>query len=472
MRHRVNLLYGRFAGGERKLSTRYDVAETQKSASNHWSSLENNSSNAWNVNFNNSNINNNNKYNSYSVRPVVAYDNSQKLYNSVHEAYLDCLKNKRTSRQAVEYMSVAHSDLHILAKQLEERTYEIGPSTCFMVKYPKYREVFAASFRDRIIHHWICIRLNPLFEAKHHALGNVSHNCRKGFGSLYSIRKVSEAIRKISDNYRKKVFIYKGDFDSFYMRISKDKLWEKLEPFIDEKYHEEDKELLKWLTKKVIFHEPEKKCVLNSMPELWRKLNPSKSLFRTPDGRGVPIGNLTTQLFANFLMTGMDEKALELFEGLLYFYSRFVDDFLNICDDKDELLKRVKILENYVEEELLLKVHRNKKYCQEASHGVSYVGAYIKNGRTYLSSRTLARFEERVHGFNRLLTSRTMTILDLKRIESVINSYLGFCKWHRTYKKRKAYINMFVPEFWSYFYVRGHYDSIRIRRKFINTKIT
>ena len=84
---------------------------------------------------------------------------------------------------------------------LYDRTYEIGTSTCFIVKYPKYREVFAASFRDRIIHHWICLRLNPLFEYQHRLLGDVSHNCRVGFGSKYSVKEVAQAMKRISDKY-------------------------------------------------------------------------------------------------------------------------------------------------------------------------------------------------------------------------------------------------------------------------------
>ena len=472
MRHRENLVYGRFAGGRSHSSARYDDAETQESASNHWSSSENNASNAWNVNFNSSNVNNNNKYNSNSVRPVAACADFPYLRDSVIDAYLDCLHHKRTSKQAVEYMSIAYVDLNVLAKEIYDRTYTIGVSTCFMVKYPKYREVFAASFRDRIVHHWICMRLNPLFEFEHARLGNVSHNCRKGFGSIYSIREVANAMRRISCNYRKEAWVYKGDMDSFYMRIPKPLLWQRLEAFINAKYDFHDKDLLLWLTKMVVFHSPEKNCILNSPPDMWRNLKPSKSLFRTDDDKGIPIGNLTTQLFANFYMAQMDEKAKELFSGLNYHYVRFVDDFVIICDDKKQMLQRVRTLEDYIEKELHLKVHKDKKYCQLVSHGVSYVGAFIKNGRTYLSSRTLARFKERIVGFNRILDKDVVTIFDLTRIECVVNSYLGFCVRHRTYRKRRKYICMFVPSFWKYFYVKGHYQSIHIKKKITKNYIS
>ena len=466
-RIRKSLLYGRLTCMGSNPHICYEDAQSQESASNHWSSTENNASNAWNVNFGNSNVGNNNKFNRNQVRPVVACNDFDLLRESVIDAYLDCLRHKRSSKQAVEYMTEAYVDLPRLARELYDRTYEIGTSTCFIVKYPKYREVFAASFRDRIIHHWICLRLNPLFEYQHRLLGDVSHNCRVGFGSKYSVREVAQAMKRISDKYRKEAYIYKGDMDSFYMRISKSLLWGKLKGFIEQWYDGLDKSLLLWLTEKVVKHSPEKDCVLNSPPEYWTHLKPSKSLFRTEDDRGIPIGNLTTQIFANFFMLDMDRKAKELFAGLNYYYVRFVDDFVVICDDKKEMLRRVKVLEDFIEKELSLKVHRDKKYCQKVSHGVKYVGAVIKNNRTYLSSRTLARFKERVVGFNRVLSQDVVSLFDLLRIECVINSYLGFCVWHRTYRKRVEYIKMFVPSFWRYFYVKGHYQSIHIKKKFI-----
>lgn len=88
------------------------------------------------------------------------------FYRTVELAYLDCLKGKRSSKQAIAYMNIAYKDLPKLAYELWTGAYELSASTCFVVKYPKYREVFAANFRDRIVHHWVCSRLNPLFEQK------------------------------------------------------------------------------------------------------------------------------------------------------------------------------------------------------------------------------------------------------------------------------------------------------------------
>ena len=165
VRASYNPLNGRFANTFSRCVS-YEDAESQKD-SNFWSASENNTTNSYNVNFQNGNVNNN-KYNSYVVRAVTAFHDyhpvPQAFLDSVWEAYRDCMHGKFRSKQAIEYMTKAAEDIPVLAYELWSKTYKPGTSTCFMVLYPKPREVFAASFRDRIVHHWICLRLEPLFE--------------------------------------------------------------------------------------------------------------------------------------------------------------------------------------------------------------------------------------------------------------------------------------------------------------------
>ena len=137
-----------------------EVAHAQEYAgTNYWCSTEYNGNNSWNVNFGNGNTNNNNKFNTNRVRPAVAYgEDFDRFVESLEEAFLDCLKGKMSSKQAIEYLQIANDDLIILAGEMWTMTYKPTTSTCFLVKYPKIREVFAANFRDRIVHHWICLR--------------------------------------------------------------------------------------------------------------------------------------------------------------------------------------------------------------------------------------------------------------------------------------------------------------------------
>ena len=457
----------------------YEVAKSQKD-SNYWSATEYNSSNAWNVNFGSGNVNNNNKYNGNVARAVAAYGELfAPFYKSVAEAYRDCLRGKKSSPQALQYMQIASEDLPCLAVELWTGTYKPGTSTCFLVKYPKLREVFAASFRDRIVHHWVCLRLEPLFELRFIEQGNVSFNCRKGYGTEKAVQHVAEGMRRVSDNYRKKAWVFRGDLVGFFMSIDKELLWHLLERFTKrwrQRIERQGKaspcvgmtmywDILLRTTEAIVKHHPEGDCVLNSPPAWWSGLAPNKSLFTSPTGE--PIGNLTTQLFANFLMSYFVAYVQYLYRGKNYAMAQFVDDFILVCDDERFLLDSIPKLEAFLCDKLHLTLHKDKRYLQPVSHGVLFVGTYIKPGRLYVSNRTRARFEERCEGFRRMMESKEeLNVLDCKRIEQVLNSYLGFCKGRQTYALRRTCINGMGEQFWKHFYVKGRYRSIRTRRRY------
>ena len=466
----------------------YEVAKPQEDG-NWWTCCENNATNAWNLNASDGNLNNNNnKYNQNDCRAVAASDGFSEFYASILYAYYDCLRGKMNSTQAVEYMQIAAEDLPRLAKELWEGTYTPGTSTCFLVHYPKLREVFAANFRDRIVHHWICLRLEPLFEQRFESMGDVTFNCRKGFGTERCVSHFVEGARLVSDSYRKVAWSFKGDIVGFFMAIDKELLWYLLERFITrwkKRYEREgwyritpgllDRlkmdempvmywDILLMATRTTVMHHPERNCVLNSPVEMWLKLAPNKSLFTCETGE--PIGNLTTQLFANFLMSFFDMYVLYLFRHKQHSYERFVDDWSCKCEDRDYLIACIPKMEAFLRDKLRLEMHRDKRYLQPVSHGTPFVGSYIKPGRIYLANRTLARFEERVNGFRRMMLERQLSCLDCKRIEQVINSYLGFCKGKRTYRRRRQLLDSMGKEFYRYFYIRGHYQSIRTKREY------
>lgn len=461
------LLNGRHTCERKEITpASYEDAMPQQSA-NYWASTENNRNNAWNVNSNDGNTNGNNKYNSLTVRAAVAYGGFKEAIKAVYEAYLDCKRGKMSSPYTIAYIEIAVDDLPRLAYEIYTAIYKPTVSICFLVKFPKLREVFAADFRDRIVHHWIIIRLEPLFERRFQQMGNISFNCRKGFGTLAAVKAAEKGMREVSDYYTKQAWVFKGDLVSFFMSIRRDLLWYLLERFIRRHYDGGDKEVLLRTVKTVVYHHPEDDCIINGDPAEWRNLPKNKSMFTIDHNLGGPIGNHTTQQFANFYLSILfDIWILFLMRGANFRIIRFVDDFLIICDDKGKILevvpKLVMIVSHYG-----LHIHKNKRYLQPISHGVLFVGGYVKPRRTYVSSRTIGRFQDRVFGFRKQLDENNRLVYyDLERIEQVINSYLGFCVHHQSYQIRKENIINLGDNFWKYFYVRGHYESIRIRPKY------
>ncbi|MBO5537608.1 MAG: RNA-directed DNA polymerase [Prevotella sp.] len=460
-------LNGRLTAGEMCLPHQpfsYEDAKSQD-GSNHWSCTENNRNNARNVNFNNGNTNNNNKYNSQTVRPVSALGDypPESFVFSVWEAYHDCIKGKMRSKEAIEYMPKAEKDIPQLAAELWSGTYKPGTSTCFLVRYPKWREVFAAGFRDRIVHHWVCLRLEPLFEERFHKQGNVSFNCRKGFGVEKAVEYVTAEIERISECYRRETWVFRGDLTGFFMSIDKKLLWYLIERFTIRKYKGTYKEILLRTVHSIVMHHPERDCVLNSPPHWWNNLPASKSLFTNRGEVGMPIGNLTTQLFANFLMSHFVAYVQYLFRRKNFAMAQFVDDFVIVCNDKRFLIDSIPKIEKFLSEKLHLSLHRKKRYLQPASHGVLFVGTFIKPRRNYLQNRTRARFIERCQGFRKILEGNPNP-LDLRRMEQVLNSYLGFTRRRRTYTLRREAITLLGCSFWKHFYIKGHYESARVKR--------
>ena len=415
--------------------------------------LHHGQNNAWNVNFSNGNVNNNNnRTNTNRVRPVVAFDDLRLFVASFFTAYEDCLKNKKSSPQAIEYMPNAAEDIPRLALEVWERKYKPTTSTCFMVTFPKLREVFAAAFRDRIVHHWICKRLTPLFEARCFELGDVAHACRVGHGTSYAVRQLQAGIDMVTNHFTREAWIYKGDVVGFFMHIDRALLWDMLRTLIVEKYDGPDKDTLLYLTEIVVFHEPQKDCVVNSEVYLWKHIAPGKSLFFIEPGKGEPIGNLTTQFFAGYYMSFLDEYIRDLFKGKNYSYTRYVDDFVIVCDDRCFLKGTIKKIREFAHRELLLDTHKDNVYFQPASHGVKFVGSVIKNDRIYLSNRTLGRMEKAVRACLRECEAG-MTVMAARKWLATINSYYGFMSGMRAYNFKRKLLQMYTAEFFQVFTV-------------------
>lgn len=438
MRARGTSINGRLTGVGGGIHVSNEVAKPHRT--------ENSRNNSWNVNSDGNVNNNNNKYNSNTVRPCSADVEFSKFLSSMWEAYEECLRGKRSSAQALEYIPRAASDVIELAKEAWAGTYRPSTSTCFMVTFPKLREVFAAAFRDRIVHHWICMRMLPMFEKRCHELGDVSHACRKGYGTKTAIAQVQQGMVDVSQHLRKPAWVYKGDIVGFFMNIDKARMWRMLERFIMNEYHGEYKSILLNLTKVTVYHEPQKDCEIRSDPKMWTEIARNKSLFYNGEGKGEPIGNLTTQLFAGYYMSMFDEYVTQLFAFRNYTYTRSVDDFVIVCDDKTFLKKAVREIESFTERELGLECHKDKTYLQPVSHGVKFLGQIVYPHRRYTINRTIGRFIDRVKQCVEEC-ERPMTDIRKEYWRQVLNSYFGFLTQTNEYRTRSKIFRMF-PRSW------------------------
>lgn len=370
------------------------------------------------------------------------------------EAYYDCRKRKRRTASAVVYEMDYESNLIALRDRINTRTYTPGKSICFVVTRPRYREVFAASFEDRIVHHYMALRLEPLFEE---AFCPRTFNCRKGKGQLYGIRMLQNDIRECSEQYTTDCYIMKLDLKGFFMSIDKIMLANMIDAFIADRYKGEDIEDLRYVCRIVVLHKPEQNCERHSPLHFWSHLPANKSLFTCGEGKGVAIGNLFAQLFANFLLNVLDWYIEEI--GIKY-HGRYVDDFYCIHKDKSVLLGAVPKFRAKLAE-LGLCLNEKKFYLQHYTKGVEFTGAVVKPYRTYCCNRTLTNFIAAVRRLN-----RAKNVREVNHAVCSINSYLGLLRQSNEYGNRAKILKMIEPQAYKYIYIKGRYEVVALKNKY------
>lgn len=376
------------------------------------------------------------------------------------EAYYDCRRMKRRTASAIVYEMNYESNLIALRDRINTRTYQPGKSICFVVTRPRYREVFAASFEDRIVHHYIALRLEPLFEL---VFSPRTFNCRKGKGQLYGVKMLEADMKEASNNYTEDCWIMKLDLQGFFMSIDKSMLARMIDKFIVKYYQGGDIDDLRYLCQVVVLHCPEKNCERHSPREMWEHLPANKSLFTNGEGKGVAIGNLFAQLFANFLLNTLDWYIEEL--GIKR-HGRYVDDFYCIHKDKHVLLSAVPKIRAKLAE-LGLSINPKKFYFQHYTKGVEFTGAVVKPYRTYCCNRVLTNFIAAVMRLN-----KSRNIDDVTHAVCSINSYLGLLRQYNEYAHRRKILKMIESRIYKWIYIKGHYEVVCIKNQYKRNYMT
>jgi len=357
--------------------------------------------------------------------PELTYDFTEELFQS----YFDCRRNKRNTINALFFEKHFEHNIFQLYEEILGGTYEPYRSIAFIVNKPVKREIFAADFRDRVVHHFLINKLNPLFENE---FIYDSYACRVGKGTHLGIKRANDFIRECSKNYSTDCYILKLDVQGFFMHINRNLLFERLQQLILEKYHQTDRNLIIELCRKVIFNDPTQNCLIKGRKKDWEGLPENKSLFHSPPNCGLPIGNLTSQVFANFYMNIFDQYVKNEF-GIRY-YGRYVDDFIIVHPDKEYLKSLIPQLSNFLLSTLQLTMHPKKIYLQHYSKGVTFLGAVIKPNRIYIVNRTKGNFYLAIQKQNIVVSNAKPDIAAQSDFLSSMNSYLGIMKHYTDLK--------------------------------------
>ncbi|NRR28855.1 RNA-directed DNA polymerase [Oxalobacteraceae bacterium] len=319
-------------------------------------------------------------------------------------AYFDCRKSKRNSRSALQFEERLERNLIELHDELADGTYQPGRSICFVVTRPKAREVWAADFRDRVVHHLLYNHISPRFYRSFIA---DTCACIPGRGTLYAAQRLETKIRSASQNWSTPLWYLKCDLANFFVAIDKRVLDGQIAARVSEPW---------WLqlAQTILHHDPRGNYELRGAPELLARVPAHKRLTNQPAHLGLPIGNLSSQFFANIYLDALDQFAKHQLRAR--HYVRYVDDFVLLHESPQWLGDALRRINTFLPERLHANLNPTKTILQPVAHGVDFVGHVIKPWHTRTRRRTVNEAISRVSG------------IDAADVFTSANSYFGLLR--------------------------------------------
>ena len=260
------------------------------------------------------------------------------------------MRGKRKRKDVAGFQLNLMDNILELHNDLKNKTYKHGGYTSFKINDPKPRHIHKASVRDRLVHHAIHRILYPYFDKK---FIYDSYSCRKGKGTHKAINRFDAFARKVSKNDTKTCWVLKCDIKKFFASIDHQILKSILAKYI------KDKDIL-WLLNQVIdsFNSPK---------------NPNSLIYHISyTNKGLPLGNLTSQLLVNIYMNEFDQYVKHKLKAKCYI--RYADDFVILSQSKTKLENYLQCIGIKLRKDLKLEIHPNKIFIKTIASGVDFLG--------------------------------------------------------------------------------------------------
>ena len=337
----------------------------------------------------------------YADTTAAAQGHAGFLFDDLVQAYLDCRRSKRRSTSALAFEINLERNLMQLHGELLDGSYRPGQSICFVITHPKPREVWATDFRDRIVHHLLYNHIGGHIERTFIA---DSCACIKGRGTLYAATRLESKVRSLTQNWILPAHYLKCDLANFFVSIDKRILAELLAKRICEP---------QWLqlAMVILWHDPRTNCQLRSATRMLNLVPQHKRLGSQPAHLGLPIGNLSSQFFANVYLNELDQFVKHQLREKHYI--RYVDDFVLLHESPQQLNTWKHEIEQFLADRLNAQLNPTKTILQPVDRGIDFVGQVIKPWRRTTRKRTV------VHAIDRVMRTPQAELRD------TANSYFG-----------------------------------------------
>lgn len=329
------------------------------------------------------------------------------LMKNLRSAYRKVRRGKARKWYVKEFDGDLERNLKLLQKELINRTYKPLPLKEFVIRDPKTRVIRAPTFRDRVIHHAVCNIIEPLFEKTYIS---DSYASRKGKGMHIALVRFDKFKRKVSGNgalspYANSQnmvcgFALKADIRHYF-------------PSVDHK---------------ILIHLIRKKISDEQVLSLLENVIDTYS----EGGKGMPLGALTSQIFANVYLNPLDHFIKEKL-GAKY-YMRYLDDFVVLHESRHQLDEWKIEIGNFLVGELKLELHPEKTSIFPIHHGVGLLGF-----RCFYYHRLLKKSNVR-HMMQKL------EAMEKDKQEKSLEGWFAHARWGNTYKLRRKIIEKHAPD--------------------------
>ena len=304
-------------------------------------------------------------------------ENNGDLDGALYECFLMARRGKTRTVDEYSFEVFWLENLMQLKEDIVNRKWKPSRSKAFITHTPVDREIFAAPFRDRIVHHLLYAVVAPWWERR---FIYDSYSCRRGKGTDFGVERMQKFMRGASLCGKRNAYVLKGDLSGYFMSLNRETLYQKVMWGLDRQFPEKGwlYELCKYLWKEVIFDDPAFGARRVGNLKDWGILPRNKSLFCQPKGQGIVIGNLTSQLLSNIMLDEFD-RWMRFKMGFRY-YGRYVDDFFVVVEERDYVWAK-DVMMHYAPaklREMGLKMHPKKLYIQEVRKGCPFLGKLVK----------------------------------------------------------------------------------------------
>lgn len=406
-------------------------------------------------------------------------DQSWPTFYDLLTAYKSCRLHKPASTSQIRFESKLAENLNHLSKAIHSSKYIPAPAKYFVVTQPKPREIFAADFKDRVVHHLVVTQLEPIWNRK---FIHASFACRLGKGSHGAIQHVQKKVRIISRGGVDPVWCLQLDIEKFFVSINRPILCDLLLKYA---VHTKLRELIQT----IYGHDARMTARKLGAPSLFDLIPQGKSWFEQEDNFGIPIGNLTSQFGATVYLTALDHFVQRDLKPSSY--QRYMDDLLLLDRDPEKLKAMAEPIDQWLQSHRKQCLNPSKTTLTCLTQGIRYLGYVLRQTGTpaqplQLFSEPLKKwkFIQALKKLERMPTPLPKrphflapAIYDVEALQEIssVNSRMGSLVHANTYRFRKKALQKFfdrtkenreIPEeltdHWSPYEIKKDYRAVRL----------